>query len=123
MSNFAATSSPIPGRLSPVDETTSEIIDAFSSPNYVFLDVSVGFRIHFSLRFLRLGCPVRLMDSGTRGKHDDAEALRDVADPLGRFNGLVSTPPCGHPFSERPGLRLRPTQTTARGRWSQWAPV
>jgi hypothetical protein len=43
MSNFAATVSPILGRLSPTDEDTSKIIDAFPNAHYVFLDVYVGF--------------------------------------------------------------------------------
>jgi hypothetical protein len=54
MSNFAATSGPILGQLSPVVKTTSEIIDAFSNDNYVFLDVPVRFRIAFPLRFFNL---------------------------------------------------------------------
>ena len=45
MSNFAATSIPNLGRLSPADVSTSKIIDAFSNINYVILEVSVGFRI------------------------------------------------------------------------------
>jgi hypothetical protein len=45
MSNFAATSIPSLGRLSPADDGTSKIIDAFSNINYVILEVSVGFRI------------------------------------------------------------------------------
>jgi hypothetical protein len=57
MSNFAATSIPILGRLSPLYKTTSEIIDAFSNANYVFMDVSVEFRIRFPLRFLGLRAP------------------------------------------------------------------
>ena len=36
---------PILGRLSPADDDTSKIIDAFSNDNYVFLDVSVKFSI------------------------------------------------------------------------------
>jgi hypothetical protein len=54
MSNFAAMSSPDSGRLSPADKTTSEIIDVISSSNYVFVEVSVRFRIRFPLIFLRL---------------------------------------------------------------------
>jgi hypothetical protein len=54
MSNFAATASPVSGRLSPVDKTTSEIIDAFSNDMYVFLEVSVKFSICFPLSFLGL---------------------------------------------------------------------
>jgi hypothetical protein len=65
MSNFAATSSPISGRLSPVVEITSEIIDAFSNTNYVFLDVSVGFSIRFPLRFLGLEASASFDGFGT----------------------------------------------------------
>jgi hypothetical protein len=57
MSNFAATSNPIPGCLSPLNKTTSKIIDAFSNGNYVFQDVSMGLRILFPLRFLGLELP------------------------------------------------------------------
>jgi hypothetical protein len=78
MSNFAATSSPISGRLSPADKTTSEIIDAFSNSNYAFMDVSVKFSIHFPLRFLGLAPTHRLMDSAFREKYDDPEPLQDV---------------------------------------------
>src|ERR1017187_2006599 len=55
MSNFAATSSLISETLSPTNNTTSKIIDAFSNSYYAFLDVSVGFRISSLLRFLELG--------------------------------------------------------------------
>src|ERR1039458_6125016 len=55
MSNFAATSSLISETLSPTNNTTSKIIDAFSNSSYAFLDVSVGFRISSLLRFLELG--------------------------------------------------------------------
>src|SRR5229473_3493834 len=78
MSNFAATSNPILGRLSPADKTTSKIIDAFSNSNYVFLDVSVKFSIHFPLRFLGLAPTHRLTDSTLREKYDDPEPLQDV---------------------------------------------
>ena len=78
MSNFAATPSPISGRLSPADKTTSEIIDAFSNSNYVFLDVSVEFSIHFPLRFLGLARFHRLMDSTFGWKYDDREPLLDL---------------------------------------------
>ena len=78
MSNFAATLGPILERLSPLVKATSEIIDAYSNANYVFLDVSVGFRIRFPLRFFGLGYPIRLMDSGAYWKYDDLEPLRDV---------------------------------------------
>src|SRR5579864_1702548 len=55
MSNFAATAVPFSGRISPTDKASSKIIDAFSNGNYVFVDVSVEFRIYNALRFLRLG--------------------------------------------------------------------
>lgn len=44
MSNFAATQGPFRKWLNPLEESTSEIIDAFSNRNYAFLDVSVRFR-------------------------------------------------------------------------------
>jgi hypothetical protein len=54
MSNFAATSNPSPGRLSPLIKATSKIIDAFSNANYVFLDVYMGLHMPFPLSFLGL---------------------------------------------------------------------
>ena len=54
MSNFAATSGPFSQRLSPVNQATSEIIDAFSNTYYGFWDVYVKFSKLFSLCFLRL---------------------------------------------------------------------
>src|ERR1700687_2045245 len=55
ITNFAATSLPLSDRISPTDKASSKIIDAFSNSNYVFVDVSVEFRICNALRFLRLG--------------------------------------------------------------------
>ena len=54
MSNFAATSGPFSQRLSPVNQATSEIIDAFSNTYYAFWDVYVKFSKLFPLRFLCL---------------------------------------------------------------------
>ncbi len=43
--------------------------------NYVFLDVSVVFRICFSLSFLGLWTMVRLMEFGSFPTYDDPEVL------------------------------------------------
>jgi hypothetical protein len=57
-----------------VYKTTSEIIDAFSNANYVFMDVSVGFRIRFPLRFLGLTTPRSFEGFTNRLEYDDKEA-------------------------------------------------
>ena len=62
MSNFAATLDSAERLLSRVELATSKIIDAFSNSKYVFLDVSVGFRILFLLHLLGLASLLQLMD-------------------------------------------------------------
>jgi hypothetical protein len=52
MSNFAAMSGCGETQVSPSDKDTSKIIDASLDANYAFLDVSVVFRIFFSLEIL-----------------------------------------------------------------------
>jgi hypothetical protein len=54
ISNFAATLIPMVGSLSPIDDATSEIIDAILNANYAFLDVPVE---------IGIGCS---SDAGTR---------------------------------------------------------
>ena len=54
MSNFAAKPTPNSGLLSPPDESTSEIIDAFSNSKYAFSNVYVKFGICFPLDFFNL---------------------------------------------------------------------
>ena len=88
MSNFAAMSIPVSGRLSPVDKATSEIIDAFSNTNYAFWDVSVGFRIRFPLRFLSL----RVLYSDLHSGYGYRVGGPALAGPAGRTSAALPRP-------------------------------
>jgi hypothetical protein len=110
MSNFAATVIPIPGRLSPVDKTTSEIIDAHSNAKYVFLDVYVKFGIPFPLRCLGLVRVLLFMDFAGRRKYgdpDDPGLPEEAAKPGGRvklFCGSNLSSTATHRFGRLPPL-------------------
>jgi hypothetical protein len=63
ISNFAAMLFVIGTELSPADQATLQIIDAFSNGNYSFWDVSVGFCIHCPFGFLVLHGAIRNNES------------------------------------------------------------
>src|SRR5690348_10131251 len=91
-------SSPDLGGLSRTEEGTFGIIDIISDANYVFLDVSVGLRICFSLRLLQL-----------RGSRDQDRS------PLGRqaLSFRMSVPKAGG--SNRHGMSSQEEAGAAPG--------